>query len=178
VWPAERFAALADQLADRCGANVHFLAGPGEQAGLDAVARLARHAHSYHCTLRLPQVAAVIAASDLFVGNDSGLSHIAAAVGTRLVVLWGPANLSMAGPKASPADCTIIYHDLPGRDQCLEFQCHNSVPLECLMRTQVSDVVEAACQLLNGDARPPAGRRMPVLTATAAPRGRDQLLLS
>ncbi len=177
VWPAERFAALADHLADRFGANVVFLAGPGEQAGLDAIARRARHAHAYHCTLRLPQVVAVIAAGDLFVGNDSGLSHIAAAVGTRLVVLWGPANLSMARPKAGPADCTILYHDLPCRDRCREFQCHNPEPLECLMRTQVADVVEAAGRLRGGRGRPPADRSLPVLAAAATPSGRDPLPL-
>jgi len=165
VWPPERYAALADELAERFAANVHFLAGQSEREGLQAIARLARHAHSYHCTLRLPQTVAVIAASDLFIGNDSGLSHIAAAVGTRLVVLWGPANLSMARPKASPANCTILYHDIPCRNECLEFRCHNPVALECLTRTQVADVVAAAEHLLNGRARPTARRPREALTA-------------
>jgi heptosyltransferase-3 len=177
VWPPERFAALADQLADRCAANVHFLGGPGERAGLDAIARLARHTHSYHSTLRLPQVAAVIAASDLFIGNDSGLSHIATAVGTRLVVLWGSANLSMSRPAAPPADCTILYQEIPCRDQCLEFRCDNPVPFECLMRTQVADVVDAARRLLEDRALLPAGRSLPVLAPARAAGYRDRLVL-
>jgi heptosyltransferase-2/heptosyltransferase-3 len=154
MWPPDRFAALADELARRFGARVHFLGAPSDRAVMETIGRLAAETHAYHWSLRLPQSVAVIAEADVFVGNDSGLSHIAAAVGTRAVVLWGPANLPMARPKASPADCLILYHDLPCRDRCLEFRCHNPSRLDCLMRTQMEDVAEAVARLLQrGGAR-------------------------
>src|SRR5262245_9713318 len=111
---------------------------------MEAIARLARCRHAYHSTLRLPQVTAVIAASDLFVGNDSGLAHIAAAVNTRMVVLWGSANLNMARPHSSAERCSILYHELPCREACLEFKCTNPYQHECLLRTEMTDVLEAA----------------------------------
>jgi ADP-heptose:LPS heptosyltransferase len=148
MWPAERFAALADRLAQEFDARVHFLGGPEDRAGLEAIAALARRPHAYHHTLRLPQVVAVLAAADLFVGNDSGLSHIAGAVGTRLVVLWGPANLNMARPEVPAEQCAILYHDLRCRDRCPECRCVNPTPLECLLKIQTDDVVEAARRFL------------------------------
>jgi ADP-heptose:LPS heptosyltransferase len=148
MWPPLRFAALADQLNDRFDARVHFLGGPADRAILETIGRHATREHAYHWSLRLPQSVAVIAESDVFIGNDSGLAHIAAAVGTRAVVLWGPANLPMARPKASPDECLILYHVLPCRDHCVEFRCHNPVPLECLDRTGVEDVVGAVARLL------------------------------
>src|SRR5262249_44627102 len=119
-----------------------------DQHLLDTIASHTTHSHSYHTNLRLSQVVATIAACDLFIGNDSGLAHIAAAVGTRLVVLWGPVNLSMARPKVPANRCTILYHDLPCRASCPEYKCTNPVHLECLMRTEVDQVIRAVEDLL------------------------------
>ena len=105
--------------------------------------------HTYHWSLELPQVVAAIAASDLFIGNDSGLAHVAAAVETPLVVLWGSANLSMAQPEAKPGTSVILYHELPCRDACPEFRCTNPIQVECMMRIQTADVVAAAKRLLD-----------------------------
>jgi ADP-heptose:LPS heptosyltransferase len=151
IWPLERFAALADQLKREAGARVHFLGGPEDNAGLKRIAEMAEEPHAYHSTLRLPQVVAVIACADLFIGNDSGLSHIASAVGAPVVVLWGPANLCMA-PEAPASRCIVLYHDLACRSGCREISCDNPVSFECLRRTQTDDVFEAACALLNGGA--------------------------
>jgi ADP-heptose:LPS heptosyltransferase len=149
IWPVERYAALADRLAEELNARVHFLGNQTDKTWLDAIAGRAAHGHAYHSSLRLPEVAALIQACDLFIGNDSGLAHIAAGVGTRMVVLWGPVNLSMARPTAPPERCTILYHDLPCRAQCPEFRCINPVHLECLLRTDVEMVFEAARRMLN-----------------------------
>jgi ADP-heptose:LPS heptosyltransferase len=166
IWPAERFAELADQLVEKYNAQVHFLGSPDEKTGLERIARLARQRHAVHCSLKIPEVVAVIGAADLFIGNDSGLSHIAAAVDTRLVILWGPANLSMARPEAPPGDCIILYHEVACRNACPEFKCVNPHAFECLTRTQVADVLEAASQLVSPV--PAEGRRLPLQLAVAA----------
>jgi ADP-heptose:LPS heptosyltransferase len=161
MWPAERFAELADQLFQRHGARVHFLGSADDRAGLSRISRLAVHAHRFHCTLRLAEVAAVLAECDLFIGNDSGLAHMAAAVKTPIVVLWGPANLSMARPKAAANKCTILYHEVSCRAGCPEVRCVNPIRLECLMRIQTADVLEAAAQHLE------SGRALPSPLAMA-----------
>jgi ADP-heptose:LPS heptosyltransferase len=149
MWPAERYAVVADRLQEEFGAKVHFLAALAEKASLERIATCANRRHTYHYALKLPQVAAVIAASDLFVGNDSGLAHVAAAVGTPVIVLWGGANLSMSRPKAPPRRCVILYHEMACRDGCPETRCVNPVPLECLMKIRADDVLEAAGRLLD-----------------------------
>lgn len=151
VWPSVRYARLADELARRYQARVHFLGSVAEREGLERIADLARGSHSYHWYLRLPETVALIAQCDLFIGNDSGLSHVAAAVDVPAVVLWGPVNLSMARPKASPERCVILYHDIPCRETCVEFRCLSPNPLECLTRTGVEDVLDAAGPLLESN---------------------------
>jgi ADP-heptose:LPS heptosyltransferase len=172
MWPAERYAALADRLAEELNARVHFLGNQTDRSWLDAIAGCAAQGHAYHSSLRLPEVAALIQACDLFLGNDSGLAHIAAGVGTRMVVLWGPVNLSMARPTAPPERCTILYHDLPCRAECPEFRCINPVHLECLLRTDVDMVLEAARRMLH--VSPARNGKAACSTEPAAASSRDQ----
>lgn len=162
-WPAERYSELADRLRDDFGARVHFLGGPADRALLEAIAGGAREPHACHWSLRLPEVTALIAQCDVFIGNDSGLSHIAAAVGTPEVVIWGPAPLSITYPKARPGRSLILWHDLSCRAGCPEVRCNNPIHLECLTRTGVDDVMAAAGRLLKGG---PADRARSISTPT------------
>ena len=149
-WPAERFAALADELRRTFNARVHFFGSPEEQPKLAALAQSASQQHHYHTSLRLPEVAAAVALCDLFIGNDSALAHIAAAVGVPMIVVWGAANLSMSRPDALPDRCIILYEDLPCRHACPELYCVSPQRLECLRRIRVEHVLGAVKQLLAG----------------------------
>ena len=153
TWPAERFSELADRLVSVLNAQIHFLGSPADRAVLDMIAGRALTAHAYHWSLKLTEVVALIAQSDLLIGNDSGLAHVAAAVGTRMVVVWGAANLGMSRPKAPPEQSLILYHDLPCRAACIETVCSNPIHLECLRRTEVDDLLDAARRLLGPSAR-------------------------
>ncbi|HEY7833835.1 MAG TPA: glycosyltransferase family 9 protein [Ktedonobacterales bacterium] len=92
-WPAERFAAVADALAARHDARVVLLGGPDEMALADAVAARMRAAPLLAAG-KLPLLAtgALIARCALFVGNDSSLLHLAAALGTSYVGIFGPTS--------------------------------------------------------------------------------------
>jgi len=148
MWPIERFAALADELHRTFKAQVHFFGSPEDRPVLEQISRLCVDSHSFHWSLTLQRVVAVVAACDLFIGNDSGLAHVAAALGTPMVVIWGSANLNESRPTAAPARCVILYNDVKCRAICPEIYCANSVQLECLLETQVADIVEAAKRLL------------------------------
>jgi ADP-heptose:LPS heptosyltransferase len=143
-WPKERFAHLADELRERFGADIHFIGSPHERKKLEAIDALSRLRHAFHWSLTLSQATAAIAACDLLIGNESGLVHVAAAVGTPCIVLWGSANLNMCRPDGPPERCTVIYHELSCRLTCRESYCVNPSNLDCLRRIQVVDVVEAA----------------------------------
>ena len=127
-WPAERFAAVADMLAERTGAEI-VLVGAGEEADIsDEVARQMR-ARPVVLTGRtdLAQTAAVLRASDLLVTNDTGPAHVAAAVGCPVVVIFGPTNPVTTRPFSAkaevvrrPPDCApCMLRDCPIDHRCM-----------------------------------------------------------
>jgi heptosyltransferase-2 len=104
-WPAERFAAVADLLAERAGAEVVLVGAAAESDISDEVARHMR-ARPVVLTGRtdLAQTAAVLKASDLLVTNDTGPAHVAAAVGCPVVVVFGPTNPVTTRPFSDSAE--------------------------------------------------------------------------
>ncbi|HEY6419185.1 MAG TPA: glycosyltransferase family 9 protein [Candidatus Binataceae bacterium] len=90
-WPAEKFAALATMLAGRAV----FVLGPAEAALAPA---LGAHRFAILHSLELGAVAGIARLARAFVGNDSGAAHLAAAVGARGVVLFGPTDPARWGP--------------------------------------------------------------------------------
>ena len=105
MWPADRFAALFQALAaDRLpGAVPVIFAGPGpEEAAIAAtLATALPDAIDLSARLTLTQIAACLQRAALFVGNDSGLMHVAAAAGAPTLGLFGPT----AADEYAPAGC-------------------------------------------------------------------------
>jgi heptosyltransferase-2 len=127
-WPAERFAAVADMLAEGFGAEV-VLVGAAEESDISGeVARLMR-ARPVVLTGKtdLPQTAAVLRAADLLVTNDTGPAHVAAAVGCPVVVIFGPTNPETTRPFSAtaevvrrPPDCApCMLRDCPIDHRCM-----------------------------------------------------------
>jgi heptosyltransferase-2 len=128
LWPAERFALLADALLDR-GHRAALVVGPAEVELGMLIARRARH--------RLPilgseldtgELAALLAQARLLVGNDSGPAHLAAAVGTPSVVFFGPTDPGRTMPSGAPSlaldryvFCSPCYlKKCPYQHECME----------------------------------------------------------
>ena len=85
TWPAEHFIAVAEHLRDKAGLEPVFLAGPADDPA--AFERIPVYQNA-----PLAQVKSLMAGAQLFVGNDSGPAHIAAAFGVPVVVLFGPSD--------------------------------------------------------------------------------------
>lgn len=152
-WAPERFARLGDWLESEAGLPCLYSCGPGEGSALNAVERAA--GSSIRQRLRrlegagLGQFAAVLAGARLFVGNDSGPAHMAAALGRPLVVIFGSSNSAIWGPwppglaSARLVENAFDCKPCPG-DRCYRFErpeCILSVTLE-----QVREVVERVLQ--------------------------------
>ncbi len=107
IWPAARFVELAAGLraGPLPGAAVFVLAGPGaREHGLAEAVRGAVPGAVALYGLSLPEAIACLERCDLFVGNDSGPMHLAAAAGARTLGLFGPtsvADYAPAGPQAA-----------------------------------------------------------------------------
>ncbi|MDE0396930.1 MAG: glycosyltransferase family 9 protein [Candidatus Poribacteria bacterium] len=92
-WMPERFAAIGDRLVEHFNANVLIFGGPKEAELVQAVANLMNaHAIPFAGNLQVRELAACLKKCDLFLTNDTGPMHIAAAVGTPTVSLFGPGN--------------------------------------------------------------------------------------
>jgi exopolysaccharide biosynthesis WecB/TagA/CpsF family protein len=90
-WEAERFAAVADQLADEYGAQIIVVGGKKDDN--DKLINVLRHpAVDLTGQTSLNQLAAVFEKCDLFIGADSGVMHLAASAGARVVAIFGPSN--------------------------------------------------------------------------------------
>jgi ADP-heptose:LPS heptosyltransferase len=109
VWPAERFVAVAKALTGSggalAGAGIAVLGGPGgtERAMAAPVLAALPGAVDLVGTLEIPEVAAVLRRAALFLGNDSGLMHLAAAAGAPTIGLFAqsdPREYGPAGPRA------------------------------------------------------------------------------
>ena len=115
IWPAERFSELADRIDSEFHAQVHFLGSAADRVHLETIAGRAMKHHAYHWSLRLPEVVALISECDLFIGNDSGLSHVAAAVGTAHGRHMGSSQSQHGSSSSPPASvpCHLSRPTLP-----------------------------------------------------------------
>ncbi len=99
VWLPERFAAVADRLAQAVGARVVLLGSAAERDLCAGIAEACRHRPaSLAGRTSLLQMAAVIARSDLVVCHDSAAVHLAVALERPALCLTGPTNPSRTGP--------------------------------------------------------------------------------
>jgi len=130
VWPRERFAQLADLLAERFSCRILLGGDQREREIAEQVARKARCGPTVVAgKFSLLQFASLMKRCALFVGNDGGAMHIAAAMGTPVVALFGPTYPQRWGPRGGPAqviykgfDCRACYHPicLRGDDSCMQ----------------------------------------------------------
>ncbi|RME70920.1 MAG: hypothetical protein D6776_10995 [Planctomycetota bacterium] len=116
VWPAASFAVLADALAMTGSIVIGHAVGAAERWQLGRIERLARPETRIH---RLPPLsprafAALLRTGGVLVTGDTGPMHLAAAVGARLVALFGPSDPAATGPVSPPSRCAVLAPDEPG----------------------------------------------------------------
>jgi predicted lipopolysaccharide heptosyltransferase III len=145
AWPPERFAELADHLTFQYSCQV--LIG-GSQQDIDLAQQIRQMAKSSLINMAgrttIRQFAAIAKKSALFVGSDSGAMHIAAAVGTPMVALFGPSNPDEWGPHSDRVK--VLYKGLDCR-ACFHPTCERG-ELNCMKQLSVQEVCAAAVQLL------------------------------
>jgi lipopolysaccharide heptosyltransferase II len=103
-WRIPQFAALGDRIAASYGAEILIIWGPGEETMAGEIRRLMSARASLIPPSNLKQLGAILSRCALVVTNDSGPMHIAAAVGTPVVAIFGPTNPELQGPVGVPSE--------------------------------------------------------------------------
>lgn len=148
-WRDEAVAELVDILEQR-GYRVVMTAAPDEKE-LTRVERILGLCKTQPVVLAgklgLKQLGALIAKARLFVGVDSAPMHMAAALGTPVVALFGPSDYRVWGP-FSPKAHIVVKTDMFPCIPCQQDGCGGSKRSDCLEAIQVDEVVLAIEQLL------------------------------
>jgi heptosyltransferase III len=147
-WPTERFAALAGGIGEELGAQVIIAGGPGDVATAEGIREQMRYpAILVAGETSILELAAVSRHCRLFVGNDNGPMHIAAAVGTPVVALFGPTNPAEWGPWGDGH--ITLYRGVDCRQCWWSSACVRGEG-NCLGQITVDEVMVAVRQAWNG----------------------------
>jgi heptosyltransferase-2 len=178
-WPWERFAEVGRRLAalptdvDLASTEIVVVGDPSERELAAAVAnRIGPAARSVAGQTSLKVLGAVLERCDLLVGNDGGVMHVAVAVGTPVVAIFGPSNAESWGPyggvrwqgSSTPAGRPVVVAQDLLCSPCLYRGYLPGTPSgcrarDCLMLTSVATVVNAAGFQLNGRRKSAPGER-------------------
>jgi lipopolysaccharide heptosyltransferase I len=151
-WPAAKYGEVAAFLRDVRGLQPYVLWGPGEQALAQEVVDASSGAARLAPPSTSPDLVALSRDASLLLSGDTGPLHIAAAVGTPVVAIFGPTDPARNGPW-SPGDLVISRHAACG----CRYQRRCRQAAWCLGDVEVSEVT-AAVQHRLSTTRVPAGR--------------------
>ena len=147
-WSAERFAKVCDALAKDRGARIIIISGAEDKSFGDRVAGSMRERSiNLSGQTSVSEVASILKKSRLFISNDSGPVHIACAVGTSVIAIFGRSDRGLSPLRWGPTGGrdTVLHKDA-GCDTCLAHNCDKG--FKCLMAITVEDVLAAAEKIL------------------------------
>jgi ADP-heptose:LPS heptosyltransferase len=138
-WPLDRFLNLAHTVQDQLGSRILIVLGPAEGPEVQrAFEGMKPNPPIPAKGLTLLQLASVMEGCRFFVGNDSGISHMAAALGLPTVVIFGPTDQRVWSPRGEKTFVVSrdIYCSPCSRERF--FQCKN---LQCLRGIEIGEVL-------------------------------------
>jgi len=143
-WATENFARAADFLHEK-GLQLVAVATQKEREVLEKLQRLSQFPILVFDDLTLPEITALASKAELFVGNDSGIAHIAAAVQTPSVVIFGSSNIHHWRPWTD-APNEIVSETMPCQP-CVGYFCKEFDQPECIRQVSVENVLKAINRL-------------------------------
>lgn len=152
-WPKEKYAALIRELSVAVDDSVFLLFGGPEEDELKfeimAMADIASHRIIAVQAASIRQTASIMAHCRVFVTNDSGLMHLAAALQVPTVALFGPTNPKWLEPWGVPH----VALRLPDCPPCFRYSpkpqaCHRGEDFGCLGALEVKTVLQSSLEML------------------------------
>ena len=144
-WPVEKFIDLAKRIHGVLGYSVVVVGGPKDiESAERIVSACGPWAKSVAGQITVLQLAVLAQHGQLFIGNDAGPMHIAAAVGTPVVALFGPTDPRMWGPLGQGHE--VIWKQVDC-NPCWRSDCQRG-ELNCMRQITVDEVWDAARRIL------------------------------
>lgn len=147
-WGLDRFARLADLLVEQRGASVILLWGPGQKPDVESIQSMMKHKAFIPPETTLLQLGALLKRCSILVSNDSGPMHIAAAVGTPVLGIYGPTNPILQGPYGT--NHVVVRNEKLECLGCNFTSCPIGHP--CMKELTVDDVLNGVKLLLKTNA--------------------------
>jgi lipopolysaccharide heptosyltransferase II len=144
-WPTEHFARTAEFLADK-GLSIVAISSKDESGILAELTAASKTPITTFDDLTLPEITALASKAKLFVGNDSGIAHIAAAVNTPSVVIFGSSNRDHWRPWTD-APNEIVFEELDCQP-CPGYTCEVYGEPKCILSVKPEVVIRATEKLL------------------------------
>jgi ADP-heptose:LPS heptosyltransferase len=144
-WAPENFARIAEYLAAR-GIRRVAVAAKNEGGVLRSLTKASRVPIITLDDLTLPEITALASRAKLFVGNDSGIAHIAAAVGTPATVIFGSSNRNHWRPWTD-APSAIVFEEFACQP-CAGYECAEYGEPNCILSVRPEKVIAAIDRLL------------------------------
>ncbi len=137
-WPPERFAEIGDIAAERWGAKTIIMGSKKEKYVGSIVTGLMNHSPVDFCgTTSLEEAIALISRCNFFLSNDSGLMHVAAALGVPTLAIFGSTDHIATGPRGPKTG--IVKHDIYCAP-CLKQECPTD--FKCMLSITPEEVWE------------------------------------
>ncbi|MDP3143172.1 MAG: lipopolysaccharide heptosyltransferase II [Candidatus Omnitrophota bacterium] len=138
-WPKEKFAFLTDKLISEFNARVAIVGAAKDISLALEIANLMQNKPIILAgKTNLKQLGALLERANVMVSADSGPMHIACAVGTPTIILFGPTSQEITGPKGK-GKCIIIQKDTGCKIPCYKLDCPDN---RCMKIISVEEVVE------------------------------------
>lgn len=144
-WPVESYAELLLWLNKEMAVQPLIVSGPSDVEIIEELKVRVKESFILVDHLPLPHLAAVIKRCNLFIGNDSGITHLAAALGTRTIAIFGPTDPSIWGPRGEQVK--ILCNKIPC-SPCLPDTRKNCLSQICLEKVSTRDVIHEVDTLL------------------------------
>jgi predicted lipopolysaccharide heptosyltransferase III len=144
-WAPAKFGQVAHELTGQ-GLGVVVITASNETQIVGELERNSATPLVAFTDLSLPEITALLARARLFVGNDSGIAHIAAAVETPAVVIFGSSNIAHWRPWAR-ASAEVVFEEMECQP-CHGYFCEKFDEPECIKRVPVERVIAATERVL------------------------------
>ncbi len=137
-WDLDGYGQLIGRIGEETGATPLVLWGPGEEGEAKGLVQIAGRRAVLACPTTVSQLLSLMKRTDLYIGGDSGVMHLAALAGTPVVAVFGPTDHLVNGPYGEGH--AIVRKDVPC-SPCRDKKCRGR---ECIRSITVDDVFAAS----------------------------------